>query len=79
MIIDQAVELLIYGMSIVFLFLGLLVFSLTLMSYIVSHLERKKIVVQEESNRDSIRSEFESLSPKTITIIEAALRLHLQS
>lgn len=78
MIIDQAVELLIYGMSIVFLFLGLLVFSLTLMSYIVSHLEREKNVVQEESNRDSIRSEFESLSPKTITIIEAALRLHLQ-
>lgn len=74
-LIDQGINLMLFGMGTVFIFLTILVFATTLMSKVVNRLvpetEPKAVTVT-----NSIPSDTLAASPQILSAIEKAIALH---
>lgn len=73
----QAVELMVYGMGTVFVFLGLLVLSISLMSGLINRYfpqpEPPPVAARLQSTGQTVGAE---LDPGVVAVITAAIRRH---
>ena len=73
-IIEQGTTLMLYGMGTVFIFLTLLVFATTLMSYLVTRFSPAKAAAEPRLQNSS--NPADQPGPQVIAAIKAAIKLH---
>ena len=75
-IMAQGVDLMLYGMSSVFIFLTLLVFATRAMSWAVNRFFPEPIRVVSKAPSPSILEDKAPVDPKVLLIIQDAVRQH---
>lgn len=75
-LIDQGLDLMLYGMGIVFAFLTLLVFMTTLMSNVIQRWFPEKEVLAAPKHPKRKPDNTNNISPLTLKIIQAAINQH---
>lgn len=75
-LIDQGLNLMLFGMGTVFVFLTILVFATTLMSKVVNRLAPEAEADSSATTANIMPTNTQSVSPKIISAIEKAIALH---
>jgi oxaloacetate decarboxylase gamma subunit len=77
-LIDQGINLMLFGMGTVFVFLTVLVFATTLMSKVVNRLapEEVKETSATMPNDTSLQSAQTNINPRTLEAIKLAIKAH---
>lgn len=77
-LIDQGINLMLFGMGTVFVFLTILVFATTLMSKLVNRFapEAQTITLPTQTKTESANAN--TVSPQTVSAIQKAIAAHRQ-
>ena len=73
-LLEQALDLLIFGMGTVFVFLTLLVFAVNLMSRFIQTFFPEPVI--EEAPVATRKTASDAIDPTTLAVIQAAIRQH---
>jgi oxaloacetate decarboxylase gamma subunit len=75
-LVSQGLELLVYGMGTVVVFLGLLVYATRLMSQVILRFFPEPVVVPRTEKAASAAQENPAVSPELLAVIAAAVHQH---
>ena len=75
-LIDQGLNLMLFGMGTVFVFLTILIFATSSMSKIITRYFPEKIVAAAPKRKKAAAHGATSLAPTTLKIIQAAIDQH---
>jgi len=77
-LIDQGINLMLFGMGTVFIFLTILVFATTLMSKVVNRLTPEQQAEPNAAPLSAVTTDNQSVNPKIVSAIEKAIAQHRQ-
>jgi oxaloacetate decarboxylase gamma subunit len=75
-LIDQGINLMLFGMGTVFVFLTLLVFATTLMSKVVNRLVPEEVKDADNAPATSNDTSPTNINPRTLEAIKLAIKAH---
>lgn len=75
-LIHQGVDLMLFGMGTVFVFLTVLIFSTTAMSFVVSRFFPEAIVAEKTFSPVKSVESTNTVDPKVLTVIQDAIEQH---
>lgn len=75
-LLDQGLNLMLFGMGTVFIFLTILIFATSGMSKVINKYFPEKIVAAPVKKRKSAALGASSVAPATLKIIQAAIEKH---
>ncbi len=75
-LIDQGLNLMLFGMGTVFVFLTILIFATTGMSKIITRYFPEKVVIATPRKKKSAAVGASAVAPATLKIIQAAIEQH---
>jgi len=78
-LIDQGLDLMLYGMGTVFVFLTILVFATSLMSLLVNRLASNQGTTNSGSNDNIATDSTQQPDPQVLAAIKAAISQHRQT
>lgn len=75
-LIDQGLNLMMFGMGTVFVFLTILIFATTGMSKVITRYFPEKAIVAKPARKKSAALNAGTIAPATLKVIQAAIEQH---